>query len=176
MKKIITTGLLTAALFVGINANAQTMNDKAKPASPPATVTTKTKSGATITIHYSQPSVKGRMIGKEVEPMDGKVWRTGANDATVFETDKDLKIEGQLLPAGKYGFFTLFDGKKVILIFNKTWKQWGAFKYDSTQDIIRVTTNYTMFSPASEMMTFTISDKGVVDLLWGDRKVEFKVK
>ena len=70
--------------------------------------------------------------------MDGKVWRTGANEATVFETDKDVTIDGKKLPAGKYGLFTLFNGNDATIIFNKTWKQWGAFDYNEADDALRV--------------------------------------
>jgi len=51
-----------------------------------------------------------------VEPKDGTVWRTGANEATVFEVDKDVKINGQTLPAGKYGLFSL-SGKKIVVYY-----------------------------------------------------------
>src|SRR6185295_3866475 len=101
MKKRICFGLLAVAL-ISVNAcSSQDKEDKSKRPSPPAKVSQKINSGATITIDYSQPSVKGRTIGKDVEPMDGKVWRTGANEATVFETDKELTVEDGKLPAGK---------------------------------------------------------------------------
>ena len=175
MKKLLTIALIASGLVTSIHSSAQMDDDKSKRPSPPAKVTQKIKSGATISIDYSQPSVKGRTIGKDLEPMDGQVWRTGANEATVFETDKDVTIADKKLPAGKYGFFTLFHGDVVTLIFNKTWKQWGAFKYKAADDILRVDTKYSM-APATEKMTFKISDDGVVTLLWGTRKFDFKVK
>ncbi len=175
MKRILTMALLASGLMTSIHANAQSEEDKSKRPSPPAKVTQKIRSGATISIDYSQPSVKGRTIGKELEPMDGKVWRTGANEATVFETDKDLTIDGKKLPAGKYGLFTLFNGKEVTVIFNKTWSQWGAFKYKDADDELRIKTSYTQ-APSTEKMTFKISPSGVVTLLWGNRKVDFKVE
>ncbi|MEP6675703.1 MAG: DUF2911 domain-containing protein [Ferruginibacter sp.] len=176
MKKIFSIAVFATALLGSATVTAQTTAEKPKVVSPPATATGKSASGASISISYCQPSVRGRVIGKDVEPMDGKVWRTGANDATVFETDKDITVNGEKLAAGKYGFFTLFNGKEVTVIFNKTWKQWGAFKYDSTMDVLRIKTKLKTASPASEMMTFTIGEKGIVDILWGDRKVEFKLK
>jgi hypothetical protein len=129
MKKNSAIALLAIGLMASTFTSAQKMDeDKSKRPSPPATASQKIESGATITIDYSQPSVKGRTIGKDLEPMDGKVWRTGSNEATVFETDKDLTIQGEKLPAGKYGLFTVFTGDTATVIFNKTWKQWGAFK------------------------------------------------
>ncbi len=174
MKQLLTMALLASGLTASIHVNAQAEEDKSKRPSPPAKVTQKISSGATISIDYSQPSVKGRTIGKDLEPMDGEVWRTGANEATIFETDKDVTINGNKLPAGKYGLFTLFNGKEVTVIFNKIWSQWGAFKYKEADDALRVKTAYTETSP-TEKMTFKISPAGVVTLLWGNRKVDFKV-
>ncbi|MEO8412872.1 MAG: DUF2911 domain-containing protein [Ginsengibacter sp.] len=176
MKKLLTIALLASGVMTSIHVQAQEAEDKSKRPSPPAKVTQKISSGATISIDYSQPSVKGRTIGKDLEPMDGQVWRTGANEATVFETDKDVTIDGKKLPAGKYGFFTLFKGNDVSLIFNKTWKQWGAFKYNEADDALRVSTKYTSATTPAEKVTFKISPAGAVTLMWGNREVEFKVK
>ncbi len=108
-------------LLCSLQAVAQ--EDKAARPSPPAQVSKKT-SNATVTINYGQPSVKGRKIFGSLEPY-GKVWRAGANEATTFEVDKDVKIEGQSLPAGKYGFFAIPDEKEWTIIFNKVPNQWG---------------------------------------------------
>lgn len=175
MKKLFTMALLASGLLTSIQLKAQAEEDKSKRPSPPAKVTEKINSGATISIDYSQPAVKGRTIGKDLEPMDGHVWRTGANEATIFETDKNVTIDGKKLPVGKYGLFTLFNGNKVTIIFNKTWKQWGAFKYQEAEDALRVDTKYTTEAAPSERMTFKINSAGVVTLLWGNRKVDFKV-
>jgi len=175
MKKIIFLAMFFG--FIAMQANAQKQTeDKSKRASPPAKITQKIPSGATIIIDYSQPSIKGRTIGKDLEPMEGKVWRTGANEATIFETDKPVTINGAPLPAGKYSFFTIFNGKDVTLIFNKRWDQWGAFTYKESEDQLRVNTQYQELNPPSEKMTFTMSPDGVVNLLWGNRKVTFQVK
>ncbi len=176
MKKLLSIALLISGVIASTSLKAQDSDDKSKRPSPPAKVTQKISSGATISIDYSQPSVKGRTIGKDLEPMDGQVWRTGANEATVFETDKDVMVEGNHLPAGKYGLFTLFSGDDVSVIFNKTWKQWGAFKYSEADDAFRVKATKSKLTTPSEKMTFTISPSGMVDLMWGDRKVEFSVK
>ncbi len=168
--------LLVSGMIASTSLKAQDTEDKSKRPSPPAQATQKIASGATITIDYSQPSVKGRTIGKDLEPMQGKVWRTGANEATVFETDKDLTIDGKTLPAGKYGFFTIFNGEDATVIFNKISKQWGAFKYNEADDALRVKASVETASSPSEKMTFTISPKGKIDLAWGDKKMEFSVE
>ncbi len=173
MKRLFTVAMFATALMTGIQACAQ--EDKSKRASPPAKVTQKIESGATISIDYSQPSINGRTIGKNLEPMDGKEWRTGANEATVFETDKDVTINGTKLPAGKYALFTLFNGNDVTVIFGKNWDRWGI-PIKRNDDDISIQTKYTTEATPAEKMTFKISPAGVVTLLWGDRKVEFTVK
>jgi hypothetical protein len=173
MKYLFSLSMLSFLLLTTFNSCAQ--KDKSKLPSPPAAVTQKV-GDLTVKIDYSQPSVKGRTIGKDLEPMAGKVWRTGANDATVFEVDKDVMVEGKALPKGKYGLFTLVNGDDWTIIFNKTWKQWGAFKYDAAEDALRVNVKAGKADPFSEKMTFTIDASGKVSLLWGDTKVDFTVK
>ena len=149
--------------------------DKSKRPSPPALAAQKV-GDVTISIDYSQPSVKGRTIGADLEPKDGEVWRTGANEATVFEIDNDVKVEGKGLLKGKYALFTLVNGDEWTIIFNKTWKQWGAFKYNEAEDALRVKVKAGKAESFAEKMTFTISEDGKVTLFWGDRKVEFRVR
>ena len=149
--------------------------DKSKRPSPPAIVKETLNNGATVSIDYSQPAVNGRTIGTDLEPMEGKVWRTGANEATVFEVDKAVKIEGQSLPAGKYGLFTIMNGDEWTIIFNNTWKQWGAFNYKETDDALRVKVKSGKADPFVERMTFKIAKDGKISLLWGDMEVDFMV-
>lgn len=154
---------------------ACSQGDKSKRPSPPALAKEALTNGTTVSIDYSQPALNGRTIGTDLEPMEGKVWRTGANEATVFEVDKDVKVEGKDLPAGKYGLFTIMNGNEWTIIFNKTWKQWGAFSYKETDDALRVKVTATTNSPAAERMTFTIGKDGKVSLMWGDRLVVFTI-
>src|SRR6476660_10125600 len=124
--------LLIASCVVSV-ATAQDTNkpikhrNGAEAPSPPTFVVQTLVNGTVVSVDYSQPSVKGRTIGKDLEPMTGKVWRTGANEATVFEVSKSVKVQGKALPAGKYGLFTISGDQEWTIIFNKTWNQWGAF-------------------------------------------------
>lgn len=149
--------------------------DKSKRPSPPAKVSETLANGTVVTIDYSQPSVKGRKIGTDLEPKAGQVWRTGANEATVFEVSKPVKVQGKELPAGKYGLFTIAGEGEWTIIFNKVWNQWGAYDYKEGDDALRVMAKATKASPFAEKMTFTISKAGMVTLVWGDHKVDFKV-
>jgi hypothetical protein len=168
--------LLLFALATLTTFSACAQPDKSKRPSPPALAKETLSSGAMVSIDYSQPSVKGRTIGKDLEPKAGQVWRTGANEATVFETDKALKIEGKELPAGKYGLFTLVNGDDWTIIFNKTWKQWGAFDYKEADDVLRVNLKAVKASSFAEKLTFSISKEGKVTLHWGDISVGFTVQ
>jgi hypothetical protein len=171
MKKQISS-LFAIVMFLSLTVNAQT--DKSKRPSPPAIVTQTLKSGAVVSIDYSQPSLKGRKIGSELAPY-GKVWRTGANEATVFETSKDLKIGSNVLPAGKYSLYTIPGEKEWSIIFNKTWKQSGT-AYKENEDVFRITAKSEKSEKTMEKLTFEIEKDGEVKLLWGDLEVEFKVK
>ena len=167
------------ALFFTLVASATVLmacaQDKSKRPSPPAMAKETLVNGAVVSIDYSQPSLKGRTPGKDVEPMEGKVWRMGANEATVFEVSKDVQVEGQPLPAGKYGLFAIAGKDEWTIIFNKTWNQWGAFNYKEADDVLRVKVKPGKAANIAEKMTFAISKDGVVTLLWGDLKVDFKV-
>lgn len=93
----------------------------------------------TISIVYHRPNVKARKVfGGELVPY-GKVWRTGANEATTVEFSNDVKINGQVLPKGKYSLHTIPTENEWTIIFNKTAEQWGSFEYDAKQDVLRVT-------------------------------------
>lgn len=176
MKKIFLIAVVASLSLVAFNCAAQQDKDKSKRPSPPASVTQTISSGAVIHIDYSQPSVKGRTIGKDLEPKEGTVWRTGANEATIFETDKEVKINGQPLPAGKYGLFTISGKNEWMIIFNKVWNQWGAYDYKSSEDELRVKVKPGKAAAFSEKMTFTIDKNGEVKLVWGDIEVGFEVK
>ena len=145
-------------------------------ASPRTNVSETTDKGVKITIDYGQPSVKGRKIGENLEPMDGKVWRTGANKSTSIDISKDVEIEGKKLAAGRYGLFTLVNGDEWTIIFSSKPDQSGAFEYKESEDVLRVKVKAKKANPFSEKMTFTINKDGKVALAWGERLVEFKVK
>ncbi|AWW32997.1 DUF2911 domain-containing protein [Echinicola strongylocentroti] len=129
-----------------------------KPLSPPATATGEVN-GANITINYSSPGVKGRTIWGDLVPFD-KVWRAGANAATTFETDKDIKVEGKNLPAGRYSFFIIPGPEESVFIFNSVPDQPGSSKYDESKDVIRVTVPSQETSTMEERLVYEVVDDG----------------
>ncbi len=167
MKTILYSTLFLLLSSTVISACAQ--NGKASPA-----ITVTGKAGdATITINYGAPSVKGRKIWGELVPY-GKVWRTGANDATIFKVDQDIKIEGKLLPKGEYALFTIPEAKEWTIIFNKNAKQWGAYNYKQEDDALKVNVKPGTSSSFNETLKFEITG-GKVFLKWENTEVGFKV-
>jgi len=109
--------------------------DKSKRPSPPGTADC-TINGKKVTIEYSRPSLKGRKLGTDLAPY-GKVWRTGANEATTLTTAVALDIGGAKVPAGTYTLYTLPSEGTWKLIINKQTGQWGT-EYHQEQDLARV--------------------------------------
>lgn len=152
--------------------------DKSKRASPPATATGKIGE-ATITIDYSSPSVKGRKIWGDLVPYD-KVWRAGANEATIFTTDKDIKVDGKSLPAGKYSLYAIPGEKEWTIILNSQTGQWGikmdgSTTEDPAKDVVRVTVKPMKAKSFAEHLTYTVDGKGFA-LVWENVDVAVPVK
>ncbi len=172
MKTIIkSAAVLVATMTISLNAFAQ---ETKKPASPPATATGKIKD-ANITIAYSSPSVKGRTIWGGLEAYN-KVWRAGANEATTFETDKDITVQGKPLPAGKYSFFLIpKESGTWTAIFNKEPKQWGAFKYEEAKDALRVDVKTKALPTRQENLVYKINNNGFT-MDWDKISVPVEIK
>lgn len=113
-----------------------------------------------INVSYSRPNVKGRKIFGALEPYD-KVWRTGANSATVVKFTDAIKVEGKDLPAGEYALFTIPGKTEWTIIFNKGVKEWGAYTYSEANDILRVKVKPIALKEKVE--TFTIQFANVYD-------------
>jgi hypothetical protein len=128
-------------------------------------VTTENKE---IKVVYGQPSKKGRVIFGTLEPF-GKVWRTGADEATQITFTKDVVFGGKPVKAGTYTFFSIPDTKTWTVILNGKLGQWGAYDYDKNkgQDVVAVT--------PVEKLTFTLPGNAVV-FEWDDTKVSVPVK
>ena len=128
---------------------------------------------ASIVIDYGSPSVRGREIWGDLVPY-GEVWRTGANEATTFEVSEDILVEGEPLPAGKYGLFTIPGEDSWTVIFNKVPDQWGAGNYDAAEDALRVEVTPQPLDEPVEEMEFTVED-GQIVLRWADLAVPVQV-
>jgi len=120
--------------------------------------------GATISIEYGRPSVKGRTIfGPEGLHPSGKVWRMGADEATTLKTNKDLMFGSVHVPAGTYTLYALpLDGPAPDqpagkLIINRQTGQWGTV-YDEKKDLGRVDATVTFLEKQVETLTINLVD------------------
>ena len=172
--KHLLTGISVAALTLASLAQ----QDKSKRPSPPGTAEV-TLSGKKITIEYSRPSLRGRKaVGGDLVPY-GKVWRTGANEATTLTTEIDLTVGGASVPAGKYTLYTLpaEDGWKLII--NKQTGQWGTI-YDEKQDLVRIDMKTTPLAAPVEQFTILLEPinptLAQLSLQWENTQVSVPVR
>jgi hypothetical protein len=157
------------AFFVSSVAFGQMDGGKTIPS--PRDSVSGTVKGANIKINFGAPSVRGRVIFSEtgLQPY-GTIWRAGANQMTTFTTDKDLKIEGKTLPAGKYSLFATPGAKEWTIIFNSVTGQWGIHRDgtandDPSKDVVVVKVKPIIHTDITEKMTFKLTDNGFA-LVW----------
>ncbi len=142
-----------------------------------------------ITIEYSRPGVKGRTIWGELVPYglapgnryskdQPYPWRAGANENTTIEFTKDVLIEGNKLPAGKYGIHMIPSEKDWTVIFSKNSSGWGSYAYNQEEDALRVTVA-PVKAPHQEWLLYGFEDlagnSATAYLHWEELKVPFKI-
>ena len=145
------------------NALQAQNDDKSKRPSPPATAAGKIGDAA-ISIDYSSPAVKGRKIFGGILPY-GTVWRAGANEATIFQTDKDITVEGKKLPAGKYSFFATPGETEWTIFFNSETGQWGdkpggATNMDPAKTVLSFAVKAKKLSAVQERLEYSVKNNG----------------
>jgi hypothetical protein len=114
---------------------------------------------AIIRVTYSRPMKNGREIFGSLEPY-GKVWRTGANEATEIKLYQDVTFGGKKIKAGAYSLFTIPGEKEWTIIFNKDLDYWGAYSYNEKNDVARITAPVTSLDTTVEAFTIQFEDKG----------------
>jgi hypothetical protein len=144
-----------------------------------------------VVIHYSRPGVKKRdgHIWGELIPVGftelgygfkkPAPWRAGANENTTIEFSTDVKIEGNDLPAGRYGFFVAYGPDECTLIFSKNSTSWGNFFYDPAEDALRVKIKPVKLDKNVEWLKYEFTDQtpgsAVVQLQWEKLMIAFKI-
>ena len=147
--------------------------------SPMNSTSLRTKDGY-ARIVYSQPMLRGRqMLGEEVAY--GQVWRLGANEATELFLTEELEIAEAELPAGAYAVFAIPSAESWTLIFNRGLGEWGAYNYDESLDVARVTLPVQTGDEAYEAFTIYFedvpdSDEDKLVMAWGSNRVEATVE
>jgi hypothetical protein len=166
MKKRLAVGAVFALALLAIVLHAQTpqhdpgQQDKSKRPSPPATATVDLGGGATITVDYSSPKVKGRKIFGGLVPY-GKIWRTGANEATTFVTSADITVGGKAVPAGSYTLFTVPNQDKWTLVLSKKTGEWGTAYPGESEDLVRVDMKVSKLPALAEDFKISLDKSGM---------------
>lgn len=148
------------------------------PQASPAASATQTIGPSSVAIEYHRPAVRERVIWGGLVPY-GEVWRTGANEATTIRFSSAARVEGHEVPAGTYAFFAIPTAKSWTLILNKKSEQWGAFKYDAAEDLLRFEVEPRAHAP-QEWLRYTIDPKAensaTVELAWEKLAVQFTIE
>ncbi|MEO6711333.1 MAG: DUF2911 domain-containing protein [Planctomycetota bacterium] len=133
----------------------------------------------TVEVEYARPSVKGRKIFGELVPL-GEVWRTGANSATKITFSGDVKFGGSDVPAGSYALFTIPTAGEWTVILNKVLGQWGAYKYDEKNDLLRVKAKPSAMPELLETMTISLTemrdDSAMLTIAWEKTRIAVKLE
>ncbi|MFZ9387641.1 MAG: DUF2911 domain-containing protein [Chitinophagaceae bacterium] len=163
MKKILFSAIAICSLML---ADAQSLNTP----QPSPTQTVKQNFGlSSIELSYSRPGMKGRQIFGDLVPY-GKIWRTGANNATTLTFGDDVMIGGVKIPAGKYGLLTIPEANEWTVIITKQTDVTSPDAYKADQDMVRVKVTPAEMPFAIE--TFTImfnemkSNSCVLGIMW----------
>lgn len=132
--------------------------------------------GKQLKVQYGSPAVKGRTIWGDLVPYN-EVWRTGANEATFVEFSEDLKVEGEVLPAGKYSLFTIpRESGEWTVIFNSEWDlEHGHYQYKEENDVLRVTAEPEWQSANQEWLSVEIEPQGLV-VKWEKLKLPIAIE
>lgn len=174
MKKIV-LALVLAAAFTAGSVHAQVRMPQ-----PSSSQTIVQEFGlGKITLAYSRPNMKGRAIFGGLEPY-GTVWRAGANTATTLEFTNPVTIQGQAVAPGTYALFLIPEKTGPwTLILNKNAKQWGAYTYKESDDLLRVKVSPLKTKEKTE--TFTMQFANVkagsceLHILWEDIALPVKL-
>lgn len=166
--------LFMTCLSLGVSAQQFNMPQ----ASPSATISQKI--GLTdVTIEYARPSMKGRKIFGELVPF-GEVWRTGANAATLLTFSTEVKIEGQLVPAGTYALYSIPGREDWTIILSSNTSLWGAVGYNADEDVLRATVKSGKTGQRYETMEFNFVDMtdnaASVAIKWENTRVAFRIE
>ena len=170
MRKFTLAAVLTiAALGVSVSAQKVTELAMGKGGSPRVRLDA-VVDGANISIEYSRPGLKGRVPGKDIDPYEGKEWRTGADEQTTLITDRPLKFAALSVPAGRYGLHTVPVSGTWHLIVHKREKGWGIPYPGKEGELGRVPMTIGKVPKQDERLTISIEDTakgGMLHIDWG---------
>jgi hypothetical protein len=162
MRSLLLIGLMSWPALLGAQDNS------GQPILSPRDTTRATIGSAHLLVDYGRPSKRGRQVVGKLIPYD-EIWRTGANAATTFVTDKDLEFGSKTVPAGTYTIYSLYQKSGPwLLVINKQTKQWGT-EYHQDQDFARIPMTTTSVSPFVEKFVINVVPQGsggAIQLVW----------
>jgi hypothetical protein len=123
-----------------------------------------------IKVFYSRPQLKGRTIGTDLAPY-GKLWRTGANDATEIIFLSDVKFGSKVIKAGTYSLFTIPNEKEWTIIISSDTNNWSTSGYKESNEVARVIVPATKGDESIEAFAIAFDEKGTMHLGWGTTRV-----
>ncbi|WP_420574544.1 DUF2911 domain-containing protein [Kordia sp.] len=136
-KHIITTCILSLIMLFTINVSAQKFSDIDKSPHDISYFKAQRNAPPVVKVLYGRPQKKGRSIFGNLVPY-GKIWRTGANEATEVTFFQDVKLGEQEIKAGTYTLFTIPGKKSWTIIINSDTDVWGSYYYDQDKDVARL--------------------------------------
>jgi hypothetical protein len=180
-QRLVSQGFAIAAMafaFASQAALAQAPGPQLPRPSPNASVS-QTIGVTEVTVRYSRPGVKSRVIWGKLVPY-GEVWRTGANENTTIRFSTPVRIDGKELPAGIYGLQTIPGPDDWVVILSRDADEWGAFSYKPDHDALRLHVKPSPAAEAQEWMSFdfrNLSDTAaVLALRWEKLEVAWKIE
>jgi tetratricopeptide (TPR) repeat protein len=131
-----------------------------------------------VKIQYSSPAVRDRRIWGDLVPY-GEIWRAGANEATKISFSKNVVLNGNIVPAGEYALFIIpQEEEKWTVILNKVAGQWGAFKYNETEDLLRTQVSPVFNVNYQEDLKYEIHhtsfDTGIIRMIWENMELDIE--
>jgi hypothetical protein len=148
-----------------------------KPRLSPLEIVTVKYESTYIKVTYGRPHKKGREIFGDLVPY-GKVWRTGANEATEITFTKDVIINSKRLKAGTYTIFTIPEKEKWNIIFNSDLGQWGAYNYNPDKNVLEIEALVSEIEETYEPFTIEFQlqdDKTNLIMMWDHTKASFTI-
>jgi len=176
MKSLRSTLFILSALVL---TTSPLLAQEKKPRVSPHETVNATVGGTKITIVYGRPYMKDPKTGEKRKIWGGlvpfgKVWRMGADEATLLTTDKDITIGGTAIAAGTYSLYLWPEDGGAKLIVNKQTGQWGT-KYDEKQDLVRIDLKKSAAEKPADQFTIAV-DNGMLKLMWEDTQYSAQIK
>lgn len=170
------TAILAISAISCLSVSAQTLKT---PAPSPLQTLKQAFALSDITLEYSRPSAKGRVVFGDVVPF-GKIWRTGANGATKVTFGEDVKVEGTKIAAGTYAVYSIPNKDKWEIMLYKDLKLGGnVSEYKTENEVLRISVKPTAVTEKVETLTINIADitatTSNIELTWEKTRVAIKI-